>query len=147
VLNFTDRNLTSSRTTEPTQEHRAEVPVVQERVTVTPLPAPAPQPETAPGIPSFHVPPLASSLDWEQLRDYVVERIQAVHGPIPPEPQAGENTIFMGFYGRWEDLALPIARSTPSRRPRGSGSARRWASPASRRSSDAVFATKIAAQL
>jgi hypothetical protein len=144
VLNFTDlnRQLTQSK---PVQEHRAEVPVVQEKVTVTPLPAPAPQPETKPGIPSFHVPPLASSLDWEQLRDYVVEQIEAIHGPFPREPRR-ENTIFMGFYGRWEDLALPIAKHA-FEEAKGFWLGAPVSVARFERSSDAVFATKIAAQL
>lgn len=144
MLNFTDRNLTVA-TTEATQVHRDEVPVVQERVTVTPLPAPAPQPETAPGIPSFHVPPLASTLEWEKLRDYVIERIQAVHGPIPPEPKRW-NTIFMGFYGRWEDLALPIARYA-FEKAEGMWLGAPVGVARFEKASDAVFAGKIAAQL
>ena len=144
MLNFTDldKQLTASK---PVQEHRDEVPVVQERVTVTPLPAPAPQPETKPGIPSFHVPPIASTLEWEKLRDYVVERIEAIHGPFPREPRR-ENTIFMAFYARWEDLALPIARHALEE------AGGFWlGAPVSvarfEKASDTVFAMKIAAQL
>lgn len=109
MLNFTDLDKKLTATSKAVQEVRVEVPAVQEQVTVTPLPVPAPQPETAPGIPTFHVPPLASTLPWELLRDYVVEQIEAVHGPFPREPRR-ENTIFMAFYARWEDLALPIAK-------------------------------------
>lgn len=144
MLNFTDlnRQLTESK---PVQEHRAEVPVVQEQVTVTPLPAPAPQPETKAGIPSFHVPPLASSLDWEQLRDYVVVQIEAIHGPFPREPRR-ENTIFMAFYGRWEDLALPIAKHA-FEEAQGFWLGAPVSVARFEKSSDTVFATKIAAQL
>lgn len=144
MLNFTDLNqqLTASK---PVQEHRDEVPVVREQVTVTPLPASAPQPETKPGIPSFHVPPLASTLEWEILRDYVVEQIEAVHGPFPREPRR-ENTIFMAFYGRWEDLALPIAKHVFEE------AGGFWlGAPVSvarfEKSSDTVFAMKIASLL
>jgi hypothetical protein len=144
VLNFTDlsQQLTASK---PVQEHRAEVPVVQEQVTVTPLPTPAPQPETKAGIPSFHVPPLASSLEWEKLRDYVVEQIEAIHGPFPREPRR-ENTTFMAFYGRWEELALPIAKHAFEQ------AGGMWlGAPVSvarfEKSSDTVFAMKIAGQL
>lgn len=144
MLNFTDldRQLTESKSV---QERRVEVPVVQEQVTVTPLPAPAPQPETKAGIPSFHVPAIASSLDWELLRDYVVEQIEAVHGPFPREPRR-ENTTFMAFYGRWEDLALPIAKYVFEQ------SQGFWlGAPVSvarfEKSSDAAFAMKIATLL
>jgi hypothetical protein len=144
VLNFTDLSKQLTEST-PVQERRVEVPVVQEQVTVTPLPAPAPQPETKPGIPSFHVPPLASSLEWEKVRDYVVERIEAVHGPFPRETRR-ENTTFMAFYARWEDLALPIA--TYAFEEAGGF----WlGAPVSvarfEKSSDAAFAMKIAEKL
>jgi hypothetical protein len=114
VLNFT--NLDQSTTSSSVQTHRDEVPTVQERVTVTQLAQSAfvttPEPPIAPaltGIPEFHVPALGSSLGWEKLRDYVIEKILDVHGPFPRDNRR-ENTIFMGFYGRWEDLSLPIAR-------------------------------------
>lgn len=144
MLNFTDldKKLVESK---PVQEHRDEVPVVQEQVTVTPLPVPAPQPETSPGIPSFHVPPLASTLEWEKVRDYVVEQIAVIHGPFPREPRR-ENTIFMAFYGRWEDLALPIAKHAFEE------AGGFWlGAPVSvarfEKSSDAVFAVAIAGKL
>lgn len=144
MLNFTDlnRQLAPSK---PVQEHRVEVPVVQEQVTVTPLPTPAPQPETAPGIPSFHVPPLASSLDWEKLRDYVVERIEAIHGPFPREPRR-ENTIFMAFQARWEGLALQIAQYV-FEQAEGFWLTAPVSVARFERASDSAFAMKIAALL
>jgi hypothetical protein len=109
VLNFTaDLNPTPHR--EDVQVHRAEVPMVQERVTVTPIeespePAPAPEPAAKP----IHVPVSTSAFEWEKVRDYVVDRILAVHGPFPRDIRK-ENTIFMGFVGRWEDVSMKIAR-------------------------------------
>jgi len=144
VLNFTDLSKQLAEST-PVQERRVEVPVVQEQVTVTPLPAPAPQPETKPGIPSFHVPPLASSLEWEKLRDYVVERIEAVHGPFPREPRR-ENTTFMAFYARWEDLALPIAKYA-FEEAEGFWLGAPVSVARFEKSSDAAFAMKIAEKL
>ena len=144
MLNFTDLSKQLAEST-PVQERRVEVPVVQEQVTVTPLPAPAPQPETKPGIPSFHVPPLASSLEWEKLRDYVVERIEAVHGPFPREPRR-ENTTFMAFYARWEDLALPIAKYA-FEEAEGFWLGAPVSVARFEKSSDAAFAMKIAEKL
>jgi hypothetical protein len=144
VLNFTDLSKQLAAST-PVQERRVEVPVVQEQVTVTPLPAPAPQPETKPGIPSFHVPSLASSLEWEKLRDYVVERIEAVHGPFPREPRR-ENTTFMAFYARWEDLALPIAKYA-FEEAEGFWLGAPVSVARFEKSSDAAFAMKIAEKL
>jgi hypothetical protein len=144
VLNFTDLSKQLVEST-PVQERRVEVPVVQEQVTVTPLTTPAPQPETAPGIPSFHVPPLASTLEWEKLRDYVVARIEAVHGPFPREPRR-ENTIFMAFYARWEDLALPIAKYA-FEQAEGFWLGAPVSVARFEKASDAVFAMAIAAKL
>lgn len=144
MLNFTDLSKQLAEST-PVQERRVEVPVVQEQVTVTPLPAPAPQPETKPGIPSFHVPPLASSLEWEKLRDYVVERIEAVHGPFPREVRR-ENTTFMAFYARWEDLALPIAKYA-FEEAEGFWLGAPVSVARFEKSSDAAFAMKIAEKL
>lgn len=146
MLNFTDLSskLTAHAST-PVQEHRVEVPAVQEQVTVTPLPAPAPQPETTTGIPSFHVPPLASTLEWEKLRDYVVEQIEAIHGPFPREPRR-ENTIFMAFYGRWEGMALPIAKHA-FEQAEGFWLGAPVSVARFEKASDPVFAMKIAAKL
>jgi hypothetical protein len=86
-------------------EHRDEVPQVQERVTVTPLAsdkvAPAPVPSSRPA-------PSTSAFEWERVRDYVIKSILDKHGPFPRDERK-ENTIFMGFVGRWDDLSMKIA--------------------------------------
>lgn len=46
---------------------------------------------------------------WEDLRNYVVRRIEAVHGAFPRE-MPKENAIFRSFASRWGALAGPIAR-------------------------------------
>lgn len=110
MLNF-DADLyaeTTTRPASPTQTHRVEVPQVQERVQITPLkqdsvsaPHSAATNETAAQRPAMH--------EWERIRDYVIERIIAIHGPIARDIRA-ENTIFMGFADRWSGVAMDIAR-------------------------------------
>lgn len=99
------------RQTQAPAVHRvkAEVPTVQERVTVTP-PAPAPQEVPAaefPEDPKNLVDP-RGSYEWEKVRDYAVAMIEKIHGPFPRNTKR-ENTVFMGFAARWEGIALDIA--------------------------------------
>jgi hypothetical protein len=47
---------------------------------------------------------------WQQLRDYVVRSIEAVHGPFPRDA-AKEASIFKSFASRWGALAGPIAEA------------------------------------
>jgi hypothetical protein len=91
---------------EPVQTIRAEVPTVQERVTVTPAAAPAPQDPNH--DPKYDVDP-SGSFEWERVRDYVLAKVAEIHGPFPRDVRK-ENTIFMGFAARWEGLAMDIAR-------------------------------------
>lgn len=69
---------------------RQQVPVVQETVTITPVAVES------------------SSVAWEEVRDYVMSRIEQA-GPVPRNPRQ-ENSIFMAFVSRWQALAMPIAR-------------------------------------
>lgn len=107
MLNFqteSDRARTGD-TADKVQTIRAEVPQVQERVTVLPTAAPAP---TEPGDPKDSV-DASSSYEWELVRNYAIDRILHVHGPFPRDVRK-ENTIFMGFAARWEGIAMDIAR-------------------------------------
>jgi hypothetical protein len=73
-----------------------EVPAVQETVTITPVvkkATPAPK----------------GTVTWEKLRDYVIEKVEATSGPFPRDIRK-ENTIFMAFSARWQELAEPIAQ-------------------------------------
>lgn len=45
---------------------------------------------------------------WEELRDYVVRKIEERWGTSPRDPLK-EAGIFKGFVGRWGDQAKPIA--------------------------------------
>ena len=85
-----------------TQTVRDNAPTVTESVTLTPA-----TPTRKPGLPQTG-PETPPTQDWEPLRDYVLERITALHGSFPREVRQ-ENTIFMGFYDRWRSLAMPIA--------------------------------------
>ena len=148
MLNF-NSDLDSAPTTRAVQAHRAEVPPVQERVTVTPLgeaskPVPAPEPST-PAKTSIHVPASASSFEWEKVRDYVIEQILALHGPFPRDVRR-ENTIFMGFAARWEDQAMPIARYAFEEAD-GEWLDAPVGVARFHKTSDGVFAQKIAAKL
>lgn len=107
MLNFQtdlDRARTGNAADE-VQTVRAEVPTVQERVTVVPAADPALQDL---GDPKDRV-DASGSYEWERVRDYVVDRILHVHGPFPRDVRK-ENTIFMGFAARWEGIAMDIAR-------------------------------------
>lgn len=46
---------------------------------------------------------------WEQLRDYVISRIEAIHGPFPRDPMK-EASIFRSFVSRWPEKAGGIAK-------------------------------------
>lgn len=75
-------------------------PTVVETVTVTPRPSQAEQ--------AYLARPEAE-WDWSDLRDYVVTRIQEVHGPQPRDHKK-EMGIFKGFLSRWGADAAAIAR-------------------------------------
>lgn len=49
------------------------------------------------------------SSDWRPLRDYIMARIEDLHGPQVRDG-AKESGIVKSFIRRWEDLAEPIAR-------------------------------------
>lgn len=124
------------------QTIRAEVPRVQERITV--VPAAAPASETPVRDPKHDV-DASGSYEWERVRDYVVERILDVHGPFPRDVRK-ENTIFMGFAARWEGVAMDIARHAFE------DAGGEWlGAPVSvarfHETSDPVFAAKIASML
>lgn len=55
-----------------------------------------------------HLTSRSSTWDWQQLRDYVVGRIEAIHGPFPRDA-VKEASIFKGFLTRWGAQAGPIA--------------------------------------
>jgi hypothetical protein len=47
---------------------------------------------------------------WSELRDYVVEKMEEIHGPFPRDAKQ-ESGIFKSFIGRWGfDNAMAIAR-------------------------------------
>lgn len=70
------------------------VPVVEETITI--------KPRLRPVIKQTQV-------DWEQVRDYVLEQIEKAHGPqVHDERKA--NTIFMAFAARWPEQAMEIAQ-------------------------------------
>jgi hypothetical protein len=70
---------------------------VTERVTV------------APSVGSTHLIASAESWGWEQLRDYVVSKIEDRFGSFPRETQK-EYGIFTAFVARWGAQASAIAR-------------------------------------
>lgn len=51
----------------------------------------------------------AADWSWSDLRDYVVTKIQEIHGPQPRDHHK-EMGIFKGFLSRWGALAPAIAR-------------------------------------
>jgi len=53
---------------------------------------------------------IGSGEQWQQVRDYVVESIQARWG-MSPRNLVKESAIFKGFCQRWGDKAMPIARA------------------------------------
>jgi hypothetical protein len=147
VLNF-NSDVDTARRTKGVHTHRAEVPEVQERVIVTPIsevPEPAPVPEPVAEKPVVDATASTGSFEWEKVRDYVVGQILALHGPFPRDTKK-ENTIFMHFLGRWEDLSMSIAKYAFEK---ADGM---WLdAPVSvarfHKTSDPVFAQKIAAQI
>ena len=74
------------------------VPVIQERVTIR-------RPETR----VTDVGKSAATWTWEDLRNYVVRSIEAIHGPFPRNP-IKEKAIFSSFLSRWGTQAGPIAK-------------------------------------
>lgn len=47
--------------------------------------------------------------NWDQLRDYVMGQIQAIHGPQVRNP-VKEKAIFQGFLNRWGSKSSSIAK-------------------------------------
>lgn len=76
---------------------QTEVPVVQETITIKPVPRRLGGENGTAPVDS-----------WEKLRDYVVERVEALHGPFPRDTRQ-ETTTFMGFVARWPQ-AMEIAK-------------------------------------
>lgn len=74
-----------------------EVPVVEETVTIKPILRP-----------QNNLPAMPKPNAWKELRDYVVGRIEEIHGPFPRDTKK-ETTIFMAFMARWVDQAMAIA--------------------------------------
>jgi hypothetical protein len=52
---------------------------------------------------------MKSDWSWQDLRDYVVIQIEAIHGPFPRVPLK-ESGIFKGFLNRWGDQSQVIAK-------------------------------------
>ena len=86
-------NFSTARASTPTAVE-VEVPVVQETITIKPRLRPVMQ---------------QTQVDWEQLREYVLEQVEKAHGPQVRD-QRKENTIFMAFAARWPEQAMEIAR-------------------------------------
>lgn len=144
MLNF-ETDLDRSRKTTSVQTHRAEVPQVQERVTVTPLEeAPEPVPAPEPSAPEIHAPASTSAFEWERVRDYVLEQVLTA-GPVPRDVRK-ENTIFMAFVGRWGDLSMKIARYA-FEQAQGEWLGAPISVNRFHKTSDPIFAAKIAAMI
>lgn len=98
-----------------------------------------------PEIRATHVATQSSAWTWENLRDYVVSRIEATSGPFPRDPLK-EKGVFSGFVTRWGTMAGPIAEfafETMEGRWKGSPvSVSRFC-----KKSDPYFAKEIAARL
>jgi hypothetical protein len=86
-------NFSTNRASTPTVVETT-VPVVQETITIKPRLRPVLQ---------------QTQVDWEQLRDYVLEQVEKAHGPQARDERK-ENTIFMAFAARWPEQAMEIAR-------------------------------------
>lgn len=61
-----------------------------------------------PSASKTHLTSMSSTWKWDQLRDYVVDRIEKRHGPFPRDAKK-EYGIFNGFVSRWGAQAGPIA--------------------------------------
>lgn len=96
MINFMSELDRSFATTESEPQQQTPVTVTQ-TVTVR-------RPETR----ATHVATQSSVWTWEQLRDYVVSRIEAISGPFPRDPLR-EKGIFSSFISRWGAQAGPIA--------------------------------------
>lgn len=86
--------------TTPTVNVVTEAPVVTETATGRPLPS---------AIGTTDLAVSEESWGWEQLRDYVVRKIEEAHGPFPRDFKK-EHAIFKSFTARWGDKASAIAR-------------------------------------
>lgn len=62
------------------------------------------------GSSKTHLTASESEWDWQQLRDYVINQIEAIHGPQPRNP-VKEKSIFSSFLKRWGAQAPAIARA------------------------------------
>jgi hypothetical protein len=89
----------SEATTEAVVRVEDRVPLVGETVTVHQLTPP----------PVTHVMTEQSRWSWQELRDYVVGRIIATHGPYPRNDKK-EMGIFKSFADRWGPDAPDIAK-------------------------------------
>lgn len=98
MINFSRTAAARPQTTVTVQ---TPVPVVQETITVKPV-------LRRRGDEGGDASP---SDGWEKLRDYVVERVEAIHGPFPrgEQERRQEVTIFMAFQARWPQ-AMEIAK-------------------------------------
>lgn len=95
MINFMSELDRSFTTSEPQQQ----TPVtVTQTITVR-------RPETG----ATHLVVQSSAWTWENLRDYVVSRIESISGPFPRDPLR-EKAIFSGFINRWGAQAGPIAK-------------------------------------
>jgi len=93
MINFSRTVARPQHDVTPVVTVRTEVPVVHETITIKPAP------RRLGG---------ESSDSWEKVRDYVIERVEALHGPFPRDARK-ETTIFMAFVARWPQ-AMEIAR-------------------------------------
>lgn len=75
-------------------------PQLREEVTITPRPSTTAQ---------AYLARQDEQWSWEDLRDYVVTKIQEIHGPQPRD-HFKEMGTFKGFLSRWEEMAPAIAR-------------------------------------
>jgi len=86
--------------TTPTASVVTEAPVVTATATARPLPS-------ATGTTDLAVD--EGAWGWEQLRDYVVRKIEDAHGPFPRDFKK-EHAIFKSFAARWGEKAASIAK-------------------------------------
>jgi hypothetical protein len=104
MINF---SRASARPQQPIAVVQTEVPVVQETITIKIVPRRL-------GDTGLDASP---SDGWERLRDYVVEHVEALHGPFPRDMRQ-ETTLFMAFTARWPQ-AMEIATYAFEGEPQG----------------------------
>jgi hypothetical protein len=84
------------------ETRRDVMPTVTEKVTMEPVPKPNTRHTFLGKAPS--------EWDWEALRDYVIDQIEAFHGPSPRKESHIEAAIFKRFWSVWGTTAVDIVQ-------------------------------------